>query len=133
MQALTRYFEEVTANPKGNRRRSVLGSSRSEIRIRTEHYTATVLKVLRAGNILLTPHSAPPRICMAEPLPAAAWGFNAQALRRAAMERDWMDKQLISVLLYGFADYSGDSPPVSCFSPHQSWAYEEPEAFTSFV
>lgn len=72
-------------------------------------------------------------IAVSAPLPAVAWGFDAEIIRRDAESIHWKDKDILASLTYGFKDYAPNTPPVCTASPHQAAARQNAEAFFNCV
>ena len=106
----------------GHRQRARCGNPNAEVRIGPDEFRPTVNKVLLHGFTLRLTDEGRPEIQTLCALPPQDWGINAEILRKDAEKIDWPDKELLFFLEFGFVDYSGRTPPVCSFSPHQQKA-----------
>lgn len=117
-----REEEAATSRKSWNRhkQRAKTGNMDSEVRISSEEYHDTVIKVLRSGYTLEVALSGKPRIRLCGRLEADASGFNADRLRKDGEQIGRRDKDLLFSLEWRFRDFSDDTPLVCSFSPHQN-------------
>jgi len=92
-----------------------------------------VQKAIKAGMVIKFEEDGLPRIVETTPIPDEEWGFNASVIKRAAIEMEWPDKELIHFLEFGFHDYSENTPPVSSISPHQQKALDNLAEFKANI
>lgn len=109
--------------PTAHRRRTSSSPLKSAVRLGPQHLAPAAREIIGLGYTIDFPEGAGARIHEPEVPPPEAWGYNAKALREAALAKKWPDLELISSLQWGFSDYSSDTPPVCTFLPHLKSAY----------
>ena len=109
------------------------GQQSAEVRIGPDELHPTVNQVLRLGFSLQLEPGMQPAIRRLRARSPQEWGMNTALLIFDAKRINWADEELLFFLEFGFMDYSGNTPPICSFSPHQQKALLNFPAFTEQI
>lgn len=109
------------------------GTASGELRIEPRDVNGTIQEVISYGYTLTVNKEGRLDLLYPTPLPDEDFGFNRGFVKTLMENIDWPDKELRHELIWGFSDYSHNTPPVACMSAHSLKAKAKASDFFKLI